>query len=594
MYSRSANNRITFMIYALCWLCSLRAAPPASDSGVVYRVGWEGISTFDLKDELKRTSRTEELKDAPPPSIPLLRRRMNQDIPRLESLLKAHGYYLATVKTKLDATSEPPMVVFICTPGPLFRFESLTVLYTGTTPPRVKWTPLLNEEDVASTRNILLEGSRLLRFLRENGHPAPQLGEREFEIDPKKRTATIVFHVDPGPAKKFGELKISGLETISEKYIYRQQPWEPNDWFDSEQLEEFEKTLILSGLFSRVYLSLVDPSSASETQDLQITLSERHKRTVKLGADYRSDVGFGTKASWEHRNFLGNGEQFQLDGVVAELEKSVQARIRKPGFRRHNQNIQVNLGLEEEETDAYRSLNLESRLSIGRTINRYRSIRLGLGYKYSTIEQIDEENDYALIFVPLEISWDHTRNALNPIDGHRLYAELTPYTEILDGNLTFGRAQFTGTHYLPLRKQPQLILASRLSTGSLVGAETNDIPADERFHTGGGGAVRGYSYQSIGPQTEQTPTGGSSLMEVSAELRARFTETWGGVLFIDGGMVSPSENPIDTLPLKWGAGIGLRVFTGLGPLRLDLAYPLNPDANQEQRLQFYISLGQAF
>jgi len=83
-------------------------------------------------------------------------------------------------------------------------------------------------------------------------------------------------------------------------------------------------------------------------------------------------------------------------------------------------------------------------------------------------------------------------------------------------------------------------------------------------------------------------------MEVSAELRARFTETWGGVLFIDGGMVSPSENPIDTFPLKWGAGIGLRVFTGLGPLRLDLAYPLNPDANQEQRLQFYISLGQAF
>jgi outer membrane protein assembly factor BamA len=178
MFYGTGRDYIRILLCTLFWLSNLRAADPADDSERDYRIRWEGISRFELKNELKQSSRTKKLQDAPPPSLPLLRRRMHEDVPRLEALFKSNGYYLAEVKTKLDLSKKKPTVVFSCTPGPLFRFESITVHYTGNTPPRAPWTPVLTEKDAASTQNILLEESRLLRFLSSRGHPAPQLGKR--------------------------------------------------------------------------------------------------------------------------------------------------------------------------------------------------------------------------------------------------------------------------------------------------------------------------------------------------------------------------------------------------------------------------------
>jgi translocation and assembly module TamA len=180
------------------------------------------------------------------------------------------------------------------------------------------------------------------------------------------------------------------------------------------------------------------------------------------------------------------------------------------------------------------------------------------------------------------------------VAGHRTYTELTPYTDLLNGDLDFTRIEFSDSRYFRLTRRPQLILAARVTAGTLLGAESSNIPADERYYAGGGGSVRGYSYQSIGPSVDGESVGGSALLESSFELRARFTETWGVATFLDGGMVSNGKIPDQNFPMKWGAGAGLRIFTGIGPLRLDVAYPLNPDPDKTAQVQFYISLGQAF
>ena len=117
------------------------------------------------------------------------------------------------------------------------------------------------------------------------------------------------------------------------------------------------------------------------------------------------------------------------------------------------------------------------------------------------------------------------------------------------------------------------------------------VPADERFYSGGGGSVRGYEYQQIGPQQDGVPLGGDKMVEFSMELRMQPGRRLGYAAFVDGGTVY--NDGLDR-SLRYGAGVGLRWFTGVGPLRVDVAFPLNPSDDQVERLQFYISLGQAF
>ena len=147
-----------------------------------------------------------------------------------------------------------------------------------------------------------------------------------------------------------------------------------------------------------------------------------------------------------------------------------------------------------------------------------------------------------------------------------------------------------------LLRRYRLSSALRLTLGSIDGSgvEVQSVPADERFYAGGGGSIRGYEYQSVGKHINGDPVGGDKLLEFSTELRLRPGKQLGYVAFIDGGTVYNDEYDDYNRSLRYGAGVGLRWFSTIGPLRVDLAYPLNPDSNQKERLQFYVSLGQAF
>jgi len=121
-----------------------------------------------------------------------------------------------------------------------------------------------------------------------------------------------------------------------------------------------------------------------------------------------------------------------------------------------------------------------------------------------------------------------------------------------------------------------------------------DVPADERFYAGGGGSIRGYSYQSVGPLSGGDPVGGRSLLELSTELRLRLGERFGFVGFLDGGSAFGAAFPDFDEELLWGTGLGFRYFTAVGPLRLDFAVPLDRRHGIDDAFQVYISLGQAF
>ncbi len=179
-------------------------------------------------------------------------------------------------------------------------------------------------------------------------------------------------------------------------------------------------------------------------------------------------------------------------------------------------------------------------------------------------------------------------------------AQATP-AEVLQGDGSgFVRAQLAVSAYLDL---PQVganlflpgssTLAGRVVVGSIFGADTRDVPPDWRFYAGGGGSVRGYPFQSIGPQTlSGSPAGGDGLLELGLELRQRLGANWGWVAFADAGAVSEDGIP-GTGALAIGLGLGLRYFTPVGPIRVDVATPLDP-RDGDSPVQLYIGIGQAF
>jgi translocation and assembly module TamA len=201
--------------------------------------------------------------------------------------------------------------------------------------------------------------------------------------------------------------------------------------------------------------------------------------------------------------------------------------------------------------------------------------------------------DYQLIGIPAQLSYDSTDSPLDPTEGARVLASAATFPEFFGSSVGFTEAKVRASTYHAVDEDKRVVLAARLTAGTLFGASTGLIPANHRFYAGGGGSVRGYRYRSLSPlgPTGQV-IGGSNLLEASLEARIKVTDTIGVVPFFDaGGAFSSYANFTDEI--RYSAGLGLRYYTGIGPIRVDVAVPLNRRSG-DPSFAFYVGIGQAF
>ncbi len=197
---------------------------------------------------------------------------------------------------------------------------------------------------------------------------------------------------------------------------------------------------------------------------------------------------------------------------------------------------------------------------------------------------------YLIGALPSSLSYDGSDDLLNPTRGYRLAARVSPEASLQGSAFGYVKAQIDGSSYLPIGAKT--VVAGRVRFGSIIGAAAERIAPTRRFYAGGGGSVRGYGYQKIGPvDINGDPAGGRSLAEFSIEARVRFGD-FGVVPFIDGGNLYSARLPTFS-NLRYGAGIGVRYYTSFGPIRVDVGTPLNRRPG-DSRVAVYVSLGQAF
>ncbi len=584
------------------------AADDEDADTIAYEVRLDGLDDNEaLRELLRSASQAIAKRNDPPANSLVLGQRARRDIETFQRGLRANGYYDGEVTYTIEQIDGIETIIFDISAGTQYRFGDVAVSvvdpqgYPDIDPARLG----LVAGEPAIAEAVVTAENQLLREAREAGRGLAKLGDRQALVDLDQKTMDVTLVLQPGPETTLGEVTFSGLEDVNESFARKQIPWEPGvTLFSPQEIETFRNALSGDRIFSGIRIQVAEETAPDGSLPVSVDLVERPPRTLSIGAQWRTDEGPGVLFTWVHRNLFGNAERLNAELEASQIRQRALLGITKPDFRRQDQEIGLEAEFLREETDAFDSLSFSIGGGIQRTLRRnpltfepVETVSAGFRLRpVQTSESGDGDDSFLLFSIPLGYRNDTTLNFLDPVDGYRFQIQTAPFYDILDGDLTFLKSEIRSSYYVQLRETPWLVLALRGNIGSIVGADVLDVPADERFYSGGGGSVRGYAFQFASPlDDDNSPIGGNSYLETSIELRTRFTETIGGAVFVDAGSAFlesyPDFQDVDPFPI--GAGIGLHYLTPIGPLRLDFAVPLNRRPVDDD-FQFYIGLGQAF
>lgn len=582
---------------------------------IPYAVDFEGTAESDLIGRLRAASSAAQGVDRPPSSLAVLRNRARDDVPRLEATLRSEGYYDGTVSFRIDQNGEAATpvtgvgivdealgsittrVVFVVEPGPLYHFLHRQIEIIGDphgfeapSPGKIG----LREGEPALADTVLQAEASLLRDARVQGYAMARLGDRRSIIDPETKTMDVELKIEPGRRFVFAAPVVTGQTDIDDAFLEQRTKIQAGRRYDPADVERAQQRLLDTNLFAAVRVIEGPKPDADGSWPVTFEVTERKPRTIGAGVGYVSDEGPNVRAFWEHRNIFGAAEKLRIEGELGQTRQQVQGQLRKPDIFMPDLDLLAGGSLGHEDTDAYESTAIEASLGVERHFNQRLSGTAGVAFRLAQVTDQGDENSFALLSLPLGLRYDRSDSLLDPSTGYRVVLETAPYWDTINPGTQFLKSQLTGTRYFRIAKDPRLVLAFRGVAGAIVGADIDDIPADERFYAGGGGSVRGVPFQRAGPLDGNDPTGGRSLLVANAEVRYQVMDKLEGVLFLDGGSAFEPQMPELGEAWQLGTGGGLRYLTPVGPIRVDIGVPVDRRKGIDDAWQLYISIGQAF
>lgn len=541
--------------------------------------------------------------------------RAREDAARLQSALGSFGHYDAkiaisivgkdvddpTLPDTLEAAKTQVEVAIAITAGPTYKLGKITL--TGPAiPPEARAALALTPGDPARAADVLAAQGRLLDSLRNTGHALAKVDTPAATLVPASKTLDVSYHVEAGPRVDLGPIAVDGLDRVDPAYVRRRLTIHQADPFDPTKIEEARQDLASLGVFATVRTRAATALDPQGQLPIDIDVTERPRHVIGANLAYSTDLGATAGVTFQHRNLFGSAEQLNLGAAIANVGGSasrgagynVTAALTKPDIFVRNQSVTVSLQGIKENLDAYDRTAALAGIQFNRKVTPALTATAGLQAQQSLLIQEGVTRNYTLLGVPIGLKYDTTgpEGLFEPTHGIKANLLATP-TESFKGNAFFTIVQFTGSTYVNLAAPGRSVVALRATVGTIQGATTFQVPPDQRFYAGGSGTVRGYRYQSVGPHfADNRPTGGSSLAAATLEFRQRFGESFGAAAFLDAGQVGASTSPFGG-QTRAGAGIGARYYTPIGPIRLDVAVPLNKQRNDDS-FELYIGIGQVF
>ena len=585
-------------------------APPGSsilaDAGadLRYDVEFAGLDTDQADQVTAQFNQLSTLKagEKQPANVAQVDRRAREDADLLAELLRSHGYYDAVVDPRVATRDGRVLVTLEADPGELYHFAAVEVRGLQGAPEQAEALRQafgVKAHDPVDAAAVNAGTTALRTRIGQGGFPFAKVPEPEVVVDHDSRTATLVLNVDPGGARRYGRVIVPDGAIFSARHIQEMARFKPGQPFEASDMDDLRRALIATGLVSSVSVR-PQPGAEPGIVDIAVTVERAPPRTIAGELGYGTGEGARAAVSWQHRNFFPPEGGLTLRTVIGTREQSAAASFRRNNFRKRDHVLTADISLSHLDQPGYEARTF----LIGAGIERQTNIIFQKKWTWSAGINLLASNEkgaigsltdttrrtYLIGALPGTLSYDGSDNLLDPTRGFRLAGRLSPELSLQNGAFGYARVQIDASGYQPVGDR--VVLAGRIRLGSIVGASADRIAPSRRFFAGGGGSVRGFGYQAIGPRdANNNPTGGRSLAEFGAEARIRFGD-FGIVPFLDGGNIYRTEYP-DFSSFRFGAGLGVRYHSSFGPIRVDVGTPINRQKG-DSRITVFVSLGQAF
>ncbi len=537
-----------------------------------------------LKKAFELSSETVKLGGTPTQSV--LKRRAQHDVEKFEDLAHYYGYYSANIRYQIQNSDR---IVFIADLGPKYALKA----FSSNAP--VKAEELgLKIGDAITTKKVLDAEEKLLWLLKKEGYGLAFIQKREVIAHTTDHTISLRFDVDIGPKLSFGPTTIVGAgsvrhETINKYILYKEgSPYSPIDIARTQ--ESLEKT----GLFSSVVITESRQDVANNNLPITINVQESKHRAVGVGFAYATPWGPGVKAEWENKNLRGSGDKLTFRTELWQKYQTVIFSLTKPHFRGHDQDLIWVAEYDKLRNLAFKSRSYNASGIVQKRLSNTTEFLAGVRVEWLHSHNYEGSHLYHLLKMPMQYKWSNANNLLDPTKGETYNLKLTPTTNFLTPSFFYTIHTSTLSAYRSIFNN-RLTLAAKVVFGNILGAARNTIPPPDRFYGGSENVLRGFRAYTVSPlHHRRIPEGGRSLLAASFEARFRTAGDFGYVLFYDVGNVYKKNVPELQLRQYHSVGAGLRYNTPIGPLRFDVAVPINPRPHIDPSFQIYFSIGQSF
>ena len=573
------------------------------------------VVTFAVTDADRRLERA--LRDAsalvgqqetPASAVVGLIARARQDVGHLTAVLYQNARYGGEITITIEripldkidpfvsiATKPVPVGVTV-KPGNIFVFGHIEA---APLPPGLTLSGLgLVPGKPADSAVIVEAEAAIVDVWRQQGHPLAAVAPRDTVADHRTNTLDVTISVDPGPMADFGKVTINGTDRVDPNLVL-QRAGITGGPYSLRVTKSAEARLRDLGVFESVRVTPAEQLDPDGTIPITITVVERKPRVIGASVNYSNTDGLGAEVYWRHRNLLGGAEQLQLTASIARLldgafdpDFRLAGTFRKPAVHGPMTDFTLRATGYRETTEAYRVTAAEAEVGLEHAFSDALSGAVGLEIARSRTMNTSGQDDHLVTTLTGTLEWDTRDNRLDPSEG--LHGTLTgaPAYDFLVGK-PFATFSADIAAYRSFGDAGRFVLAGRVAAAVLGVDNIADVAPDRRLYAGGASSVRGYAYKNIGPRNGLGELiGGRSSVLLSGELRYRVSDRIGLVGFVDAGNAYSSILP-SFGGLKVGVGGGLRYLTPVGPIRLDLAVPLQPQAG-DPAVAVYVGIGQAF
>jgi translocation and assembly module TamA len=532
------------------------------------------------------------------------RRRAESAAQDAASVLRSEGYYAYQVEPDLGEGDMPAPAIRV-TPGPRFHLARPKIDWVGATPDPV--TELAAQAALALgpgapglAADVVSAEGRAVAAVQDGGYADVQALTREVVVDHADLTVQPTYRLAPGSLVKLDGVRVTTDGRTDTAWVQRLAPWRSGDLYKADDIVQLERRLLDTGVFDAVTVGLApaDQVTAAGLRPIVVSLSERKRRSIEAGASYGTNEGLGFDVRWTHYNVLRRADTFTLFAKSSKLDSRFGTDITLPHWRLPDQTLTLDAAAYRTTTDAYDATGVGVKADAQRHFTRTSYLTLGGLVDFSQSRELKPGTltslgrDVLTVGGLADLALDRSDDPLNPTRGWRVSGRAEPTLLAGKGTAPYLKVQAGGSVYWPFGAGAPTVIAARIHAGAILNGTVAEIPAPQRFFAGGGGSVRGFAYQGVGPRlADNTPQGGLSIVDGSFEVRHRLTRDWGLVGFVDAGAVGSDRFSLKQAGV--GAGVGVRYDLGFAPIRVDVAVPVSGRRGGSP-FQLYVSIGQAF